>query len=82
MDQSKRQDKLQLAKIAVYVLPALNPTPTVEVLHPAQALVGEGPVYEEDTRLLFWVDVNKNTVNIVDSIEGTNRSLLIIGANL
>ena len=55
------------------MFPALNPTPTVEVLYSTQALVGEGPIYEEETGLLLWVDVNKNTINFLDTIEATNR---------
>jgi sugar lactone lactonase YvrE len=56
-----------------HFLPAgLNPEPTVEVLY-AGAELGEGPVYEEETGTLIWVDVDKKTINFLDPIAKTNK---------
>jgi len=33
----------------------LNPNPTVEVLYAANAVIGEGPFFEEETNQLLWV---------------------------
>lgn len=51
----------------------LNPEPTVEVLYSAHALLGEAPFYEEDTKTLIWVDVDKKTINFLDPVAKTNR---------
>ena len=40
--------------------------PTVEVLYAANAEIGEGPFYEEETNQLIWVDISGKTVNLFD----------------
>lgn len=51
----------------------LNPEPTVEVLYKAQAILGEGPFYEEKTGTLLWVDVENKKINFLDPITKKNR---------
>ena len=53
--------------------PDLNPQPTVEVLYSTKAVIGEGPYYEEETGLLLWVDIMKQSINFLDPLKGTNR---------
>ena len=40
--------------------------PTIEVLYAANAEIGEGPFYEEETNQLIWVDISGKTVNLFD----------------
>lgn len=47
----------------------------MEVLYHAQALVAEGPFYEQESDSLLWVDIFKNTINIFDLKTNQNRYL-------
>ena len=47
--------------------------PTVEVLYAANAQIGEGPFYEEETNQLLWVDSKQQTVNFLNLETKENR---------
>lgn len=45
----------------------------MEVLYPARAELGEAPFYDEETKTLLWLDVDRNAINFLDPIARTNR---------
>ena len=47
----------------------------VDVLLDAKAQIGEGPVYEEETNELLWVDIPGKTINFLSLKDGSNRQL-------
>ena len=51
----------------------LNTNPTVEVLYKTNAIVGEGPFFDEEQNQLLWVDINGRTVNFLNVESGENR---------
>ena len=51
--------------------------PTVELLYDAKGTLPEGPFYEEETNLLIWVDIEANTVNLLDVTTRQNRYVCI-----
>lgn len=46
---------------------------TVEVLYAANAQIGEGPFYEQETNQLLWVDSKEQTVNFLSIDTRVNR---------
>ena len=51
--------------------------PTVELLYDAKGTLPEGPLYEEETNLLIWVDIEAKTVNLLDVTTRQNRYVCI-----
>ena len=49
----------------------------LQCVHDAHALLGEGPVWNPNTRTLEWVDVLRRTLWTHDPLSGTNRSLAV-----
>ncbi|HET6319067.1 MAG TPA: SMP-30/gluconolactonase/LRE family protein [Chloroflexota bacterium] len=47
----------------------------VEVVVEARALVGEGPVWDERTQTLVWVDIMGNAVHVYDPASGEDRRI-------
>src|SRR6266851_2203713 len=47
----------------------------VEVVLEAHAQVGEGPVWDERTNTLVWVDIMGNAVHVLDPASGTDRAI-------
>src|SRR5438046_2791556 len=47
----------------------------VEVVLEAHASVGEGPVWDERTATLVWVDIMGNSVHVYDPASGEDRSV-------
>jgi len=47
----------------------------VEVVLQARASVGEGPVWDERTNSLVWVDIMNNSVHIFDPASGQDRAV-------
>jgi sugar lactone lactonase YvrE len=47
----------------------------VEVVLRAHAQVGEGPVWDERTKTLFWVDIMANAVHAFDPATGDDRAI-------
>src|SRR5205809_290157 len=47
----------------------------VEVVLEAHAQVGEGPVWDERSGTLVWVDIMGNAVHIYDAASGRDRSV-------
>ena len=45
----------------------------MELLYPAKSQLAEAPFYEQETKSLLWVDINKKTINFLDPIAKTNR---------
>ena len=49
------------------------------MLYAANAQIGEGPFYEEETNQLIWVDINGKTVNFLDLETKKNRCACVWG---
>jgi sugar lactone lactonase YvrE len=47
----------------------------VEVVLEAEASVGEGPVWDERTNVLVWVDIMNNALHTFDPVSGQDRQL-------
>jgi hypothetical protein len=47
----------------------------VDVVLDAHATVGEGPVWDERTGTLVWVDIMNNSVHVYDPASGTDRAI-------
>jgi sugar lactone lactonase YvrE len=47
----------------------------VEVVLPGKALVAEGPVWDERTNTLVWVDIMDNSVHVFDPSSGRDRKV-------
>jgi sugar lactone lactonase YvrE len=47
----------------------------VEMVLPARAAVGEGPVWDERTNTLVWVDIMNNSVHVFDPVSGADRAV-------
>lgn len=58
---------------SLFVLANLAGEPTVEVLYKANAEIGEGPFFEEETNQLLWVDINGQTINFLNLQTKENR---------
>ena len=48
---------------------------TVELLVDERALVGEGPLWDEEEQVLYWVDILNSKLFIYDPASGENRTL-------
>lgn len=48
-----------------------------ELVVDAQAVLGEGPFWEKDDPLLYWIDIAKKTLQIHDPGSGTNRQITV-----
>ncbi len=48
-----------------------------EVAHPAQAVLGEGPLWDERAHRLRWVDIVGQTLHEYDPVAGIDRSELL-----
>jgi sugar lactone lactonase YvrE len=46
-----------------------------ELIIKAQAVIGEGPFWDREDRLLYWVDIAKRTLFIHDPTGGTNKEI-------
>ena len=49
----------------------------VEVAHPAQAILGEGPLWDDRARLLRWVDIVGRRLHEYDPVTGVDQSTLL-----
>jgi sugar lactone lactonase YvrE len=47
----------------------------IEVVLPVRASVGEGPVWDERTNTLVWVDIMNNAVHVFDPASGEDRAV-------
>ena len=50
---------------------------TVKILYDTNAVLGEGPHYDEATQELLWVDYDRKKINFLDVNTGNNRFLLV-----
>jgi sugar lactone lactonase YvrE len=50
-------------------------TSEVEVILRARAAVGEGPVWDERTNTLIWVDIMRHAVHVFDPASGSDRAV-------
>lgn len=50
---------------------------TPELVVDAHAVLGEGPFWEKDDRLLYWIDIAKKTLHVHDPAKGTNRQIAV-----
>jgi len=48
---------------------------SVELLIDARAEVGEGPVWDDRTQCLYWVDILGSIVHVTDPASGTDRTI-------
>ena len=47
----------------------------VELLVDQHALVGEGPLWDEEEQVLYWVDILSSKLFIYDPATGENRTI-------
>jgi len=50
---------------------------TPELVVDAHAVLGEGPFWEKDDRLLYWIDIAEKTLHVHDPAKGTNRQIAV-----
>ncbi|NJN82849.1 MAG: SMP-30/gluconolactonase/LRE family protein [Caldilineaceae bacterium] len=48
-------------------------THELEVLVEARALVGEGPIWDDEKQVLYWVDILSSKLYVYDPASGENR---------
>lgn len=47
------------------------------VLHQANAILGEGPIYDDRTAALYWVDIRRGTIHRFDTEEGRQTGIWV-----
>jgi sugar lactone lactonase YvrE len=47
----------------------------IRCVHPAAALLGEGPVWVPETQSLFWLDIHGRRIHVLDRASGSSRSV-------
>ena len=58
-----------------HTLPGMKGELDVEVVLPVRARVGEGPVWDERSNTLVWVDIMNNSVHVFDPASGHDRAV-------
>ena len=51
----------------------------IEILVDQKALIGEGPAWDAQAQVLYWVDIKRSTIFIYDPASNTNRSIDLSG---
>jgi sugar lactone lactonase YvrE len=51
----------------------------LELVIDAKALLGEGPCWDKEAKLLYWVDIIENNVHIFDPLLNRNRTIPALG---
>lgn len=52
-------------------------TLSAELVHDAQAALGEGPLWDFRTDELMWVDITRGEVHRFDAVRGSDETIVI-----